>query len=63
MAVNMINSPEITHKNCSRLKEIMKIGMKMHFRNKEVKLIRSHAKIDVKSFRANTSFFTPYVCL
>ena len=30
MAVNMNNSPEAKHINCSKMEEIMKTGMKMH---------------------------------
>ena len=45
-------SLKVKHKNCSKLMERMKFGIKMHkyaLRNGEIKLIRSHAKINVKS--------------
>ena len=56
-------SPEVKHKNCSKVGGKNEIWRKDALINGEVKLIRSHAKIDVEIHFRGTSVFTLDICL
>ena len=62
----MINSQEVKFKNCSKLEESIKLGTKIYLGMGEVRFIRSHPKIYVKTISVGGGgpfAFVPYDCL